>query len=541
MEKYRTLNKIVLGNSSFSELGVVFTKSEIVEGMLDLLNYRSDRDLSQIRILEPSAGDGAFALKIIQRLLDSSKKIGFSLDQALSNVVLYEIDPRKANTLCNSIRNLFASYGVRKDPNELIIVGDFLLAEQQRFDIIIGNPPYLRWEYIPVSMRTTYKKIFKTFIDRCDLYIPFFEKGLQLLKPSGKLSFICSNRWFKTKYGKGLRDLISKLYYVNNIIDLDKTDAFKQKVTAYPSIITISNNQSSGTTFFYKSNSLENFKNISYTGLDKIPGIARLPKNDIWLNSLRNELINSPSLEPIENQGFKIGIGVATGRDKVFIGEDLEIEDELLIPIITAKELKSDKFQKSQKRVINPFDESGKLIDLKEYPKANAYFTQFEKELSNRHIAKKNPLAWYRTIDKINPQLVKVDKILLPDITGNKKIFIDRGNYYPHHNLYYIIGNSFNDLKVLASILMSDFVFRQLKILSSNMNGGYPRWQSQNLRRLQLPIISALKPDYYKNLLSAYDKQDLPRINQLVSLAEIENNVDQSRKWTLFDSEIKYK
>lgn len=537
MGNFQSLNKIVLKNLPIEDLGVVFTKNEVVDGMLDLLNYRSSHDLSQIKVLEPSAGNGSFAVKIIERLIESSKNHGFSVDQALANVTFFEIDSRKAKLLHGLLERVFNTNGIETKPSDLIRTEDFLLSRNEGFDLIIGNPPYLRWESIPKPMRCTYKKLFRTFADRCDLYIPFFEKGLSLLRPNGKLSYICSNRWFKTKYGKGLRELISLSYRVDCIIDMSNTDAFQKKVTAYPSIITISNNYKSGVAFFHQSRSLREFQEISSVGIENFPGIEKLPPHNLWLNKLNDDLRQSQALKPIESQGFKIGIGVATGKDEVFIGEKLheDIEEELLLPIITSKELKANKYQKSQKWLFNPFNENGQLVNLDRYPKASKYLTSFKSELIKRHIARKKPEFWYRTIDKIDPKLVKAYKILLPDITGNKKIFIDQGQYYPHHNLYYILGDTLDDLKVLASILMSDFVYRQMKILSSNMNGGYPRWQSQNLRRLRIPFISALKPHYYKSLLEAYDKQDLLQINSLVSLEKIEANLDYENSWTLFD------
>lgn len=79
--------------------------------------------------------------------------------------------------------------------------------------------------------------------------------------------------------------------------------------------------------------------------------------------------------------------------------------------------------------------------------------------------------------------LQNTPKILLPDISGNSLLFIDEGRFYPLHNIYYITGEDIHQLKFLCSILMSDFVRKQIQRLSNNMNGGYARWQSQNLRK----------------------------------------------------------
>ena len=90
--------------------------------------------------------------------------------------------------------------------------------------------------------------------------------------------------------------------------------------------------------------------------------------------------------------------------------------------------------------LLNPYDKEGKLISLIKYPKAKQYLEQNQERLSSRHKAKKNPERWYATIDPIQPTLLKQEKILLPDISGNKYVFIDKGQYYPTHNIYYITG-----------------------------------------------------------------------------------------------------
>jgi hypothetical protein len=73
--------------------------------------------------------------------------------------------------------------------------------------------------------------------------------------------------------------------------------------------------------------------------------------------------------------------------------------------------------------------------------------------LLKRHIAKKKPHLWFKTIDKITSSLTNTDKILLPDISGNSHLFVDEGNFYPHHNLYFISGQDHQKLKLLAAIL----------------------------------------------------------------------------------------
>ncbi len=85
--------------------GLVLTKPLVVDVMLDRIGYVSSSDLSKKLIVEPAAGDGAFAVSIIDRLFDSSKNFNFSFQNALSNIKLYEIDYKMSELLTNRIKS----------------------------------------------------------------------------------------------------------------------------------------------------------------------------------------------------------------------------------------------------------------------------------------------------------------------------------------------------------------------------------------------------------------------------------------------------
>ena len=159
------------------------------------------------------------------------------------------------------------------------------------------------------------------------------------------------------------------------------------------------------------------------------------------------------------------------------------------------------------------------MINLSKFPRVEKYLKSFKEKLSNRHIVKKNNAKWYKTIDKINPQLIKKSKILLPDISGNRFVFLDEGNYYPLHNLYYITGNTLRDQKILSAFLMSDAIRTQIASITNNMNGGFPRWQSQHLRKLRIPNIKEMGESIANRLLQSYDQKKLDSINEIVNYA----------------------
>jgi type I restriction-modification system DNA methylase subunit len=104
------------------------------------------------------------------------------------------------------------------------------------FDVVIGNPPYVRNEYISSIHKVYFEKNYKTFSGKADLYVFFFEKALGLLKTYGKTGFIVSSKYTKTKYGKILIDFLHTNSEIKGFIDFKDLDVF-QGIIAYPSII----------------------------------------------------------------------------------------------------------------------------------------------------------------------------------------------------------------------------------------------------------------------------------------------------------------
>lgn len=510
------MNELDFGKrSNGKQHGVVLTKPEVVEAMLDLVGYCPTQNLNGIRIVEPAAGDGAFALEILRRLHQSSLEFGFDFESAMQDVHFYEIDPTAILRLCSHIADLFAELGCDQ-PFPNVHHQDYLTSELRSADLVVGNPPYVRYDNIPEVTREKYKSQYATFRFRSDLYILFYEKGLSQLNDSGKLAFICADRWLKSQYGRPLRELISMKYHLEMVIDLTQTQPFQEDVMAYPAITVLSNRRNQTASRWHQIPQLASLSEIveKHRRPERMLTIGH--GSDDWFGPIQaGEAGVKCRLELIEKQNFSIGIGVATGCDHVFIGSHLKesVEQELLLPIISGRDLKGDDFVWRGEYLLNPFDENGNLIELGQYPSARNYLMAHEDVLKRRHVSQKRPEYWYRTIDKVQGSLLKQPKILLPDISGNRMIFIDEGKYYPHHNTYYITGGSMSDLKVMAAFLMSDFVRGQLETVGNKMNGGYPRWQCQNLRKLQVPQVNSLSIENRAALIDAYATRNYDGIN----------------------------
>ena len=496
--------------------GDVPTTPEVVKYMLDLVGYTADKNLSDTIILEPACGEGEFMVEIAHRLMESALRFGFDAQKAFVKCVYgYDIVEGKIQRCRERIKEL----GL--DPAEAhIFVGDFLSAHVPEADLVVGNPPYVRYENIPTNQLDYIKNTFPTFHYRADLYIPFYEKTLRLLKPGGRHCFICANRWLKNEYGRKLRKLVARCFCLETIINLERADAFQEDVLAYPAITLISN----------KTPCLS----FGYAEVERVSELSSLttaekatPSDDDWTSAFMPA--DHIHLYTIEELGFKIGIGVATGADNIFISSELPglVESELLLPALDAKDLRGDTMSWHQKYLLNPYTPNGELISLTRYPQAARYLESHRERLADRHVARKNTSKWYKTIDRINPKLRKEAKILLPDMSSNRYIFVDEGHFYPLHNLYYVTGHSVRKLKILSAILMSNIIREQISSIANTMNGGFPRWQSQYLRKLKVPNFMAMDRVLEEKLILSYDEMDFDAVNRLV--CTLYNNLETSQ------------
>lgn len=539
---------------SFSEgsdetRAAIYTQQAVVEFILDLVGYKSTDKLYQFSLLEPSFGHGQFFLEALQRLIVSCQNHGIAINEqtvgkALRGVELhaesYELVLKTVSQ--KLIDNDVDPKTAKKLAQIWLHQGDFLLSNPAiEFSHVVGNPPYLRHDSVPVLLMEQYRALFSTIYDRADLYIPFFEHSLKLLQPNGKLGFICADRWMKNRYGAKLRKFVSDNYHLETYIDMVDTPAFHSDVIAYPAITVISKSQGETTRVAKRPEinrqaltKLAKNLNKSQSGKSNktVQSISKVALGvEPWIldkfDALKLIRLLEKTLPKIEETGCKIGIGVATGADKAFIGEfeAMDVEPDRKLPLATTKDIASGVVNWRGMGVINPFEADGSLVDLDEYPRLKKYLNDRYDAISGRHIAKKNPDRWYKTIDKINADLVAQQKLLIPDIKGDALIARETGKLYPHHNLYYITSNEW-DIGALQVVLKSGIARLFVSLYSTQMRGGYLRFQAQYLRRIRLPLWESIPQPLKKRLIKAgetpndYENQAL--VQELYKLSDSE-------------------
>ncbi len=445
------------------ERGAIFTRHEVVEFILDLVGYTIDQPLHQKRLLEPSFGSGDFLLPAIDRLLlawKNSPEQGQPPETLADAICAVEIH---RDTFAKTHAAVVARLSGEGIPirtataiaDRWLIHSDFLLvALPTPFDVVIGNPPYVRSELIPDVLMAEYRSRYTTIYDRADLYVPFIERSLRSLVPGGVLGFICADRWMKNRYGGPLRALVSSEFHLKVHVDMTDTPAFHADVIAYPAVTVITREKSGPTRIAHRpaiksailtplaANLTAKCVPDAAVGVREILNVAN--GSDPWLLEPSGQMDLVRRLEGIfpliEDTSCKVGIGVATGADHVYISkfDTLDVEDERKLPLVMTRDIASGKVQWRGYGVINPFRDDGGLVNLDNYLRLKRHLNERKTVLLARHIAQKTPGSWYRTIDRITPSLAKKPKLLIPDIKGKAQIVYEDGQFYPHHNLYYI-------------------------------------------------------------------------------------------------------
>lgn len=510
---------IAAWEQSESEKGQIYTRPKVVEFMLTAIGLNTIQDFKNARILEPSCGEGEFVVAIVNRLINLPKARP-SVTQLSTKLLAVDLVTQSLEISKRKVASLLKKHGYSASDvsyllNKWFKATDFLLEDiQPNFTHVIGNPPYVRVENIPKNLLNAYRRRFSTMTNRADLYIPFFEKCLSLLVPGGRLSFICTDRWTKNTYGRSLRSLISRSFGLELFIDLYGADAFDKDVMTYPAITQLIKGKSDQTIFKNSTTfKVEEAKEVAMAIKGKTihsqTRTAIVNGEKPWLFGSSNQISLIKKLEKkfplLEDAGCKVFIGAATGLNKVFMVDNAkvgsEIEEDRLLPVITANDLKGGSIAWQNRYLINTYDENG-VINLENFPKLSNYLMSWKDELSKRHVAKKNPEQWFKTIDRVYQTRAKREKLLIPDISSDPIVLFDSGTFHPNNSIYYICSETWS-LHALRVILLSSITKLFISTYSTKIAKGFLRFQAQHLRKLRIPNWHEIEQGLQKRLINA--------------------------------------
>jgi adenine-specific DNA-methyltransferase len=521
------------------DYGAVFTRRWVVELILDLVGYTSERDLAALRAIEPACGAGAFLGPMVERLSRSCRLHGKQTSDAADAIRACDLQPvHVAESRCVVEERLLADGWAAPEARALaerwVEHDDFLLGQHEAgsADFVMGNPPYIRLEAVSEARSAAYRRTCVTMGGRADVYVGFFEVGLNSLRPGGALGFICADRWMRNQYGQRLRSMVTAGFSVETVIEMHEVDAFEQEVSAYPSV-TVLRRASQGPAIVATAK-----RGFDETGARRVriwasrkddlrlsdPACeaARLPT---WFGDVASWPTGSPErlavvarlerdLPALEDggTGTRVGIGVASGADRVFVTKDPTlVEEDRVLPLAMARDTAGGGLRWSGHHLVDPWDgDTGALVSLDDYPKLKAYFEENATALRKRNVAGRRPRQWYRTIDRVAHSLTSKPKLLIPDIKAAIHPVLDPGGLYPHHNLYWVTSEQW-DPQVLGGLLLSSVAQMFVECYAVKMRGGYLRFQAQYLRRIRVPRHDLVPRRTARELTRSFEARDVER------------------------------
>ena len=290
--------------------------------------------------------------------------------------------------------------------------------EQGGFDIVIGNPPYLRIQGIMDSapeLAKLYSLNFRAATGSYDLYVCFVEQAFSLIKQTGIVNYIMPVKWTNASFGKGLRKIISLNNAVSKIINFGAYQVFNastytalqwfrfsSKVLLYKEL---DRNLSTNNELGEYLNSLDD---DSMSNIDS----TKLSDNSwVLVSGIVNSLLTKLEKQPrrVADIFDKIYQGLATGKDDVYflrncveqemsitgyskiIDEVVNIEKELCRPLLKGEDVHRYGSLDTQRYVVLPYERnSGNMTLIKEndlsekYPMAYSYLKKCETILRRR-------------------------------------------------------------------------------------------------------------------------------------------------------------
>ncbi|EPZ1013748.1 DUF7149 domain-containing protein [Campylobacter coli] len=435
------------------------------------------------------------------------------------------------------------------------------------FDLIIGNPPYIRQEEIK-ELKNTLSKNYKVYKGTADIYTYFYELGFNVLKENGILSFITSNKYTRAGYGEALREFLLKNTCILKYIDLNGIKVF-DSATVDTSILSFEKIKIKENTFKYLSLNNELLKNYDFE-ISAIKEFLNISQNSLSKESFTFSDENTSALKakierigtPLKEwQGLNIYRGILTGYNEAFIittekrNEILanckdEAEKErtakLIRKMLRGRDIKRYSYEWAGLWVINTHNgykskngEKIKAINIEHYPSLKKHFDEFYPQLEKR--ADKG-LTPYNLRNCAYIEEFEREKIVYSEIVRKPQFYLDtKLNFYAEATSFILTGEN---LKYLIAFLNNDFVAFIFKTFYAGGNLGENgfRYKKAFLEKLPIPKINSKNEKLADELINLVDEiLKAKEQDKNANTQELENKINSLvyKLYNLTEDEIK--
>lgn len=496
----------------------------------ELLFWRAYLDsVTRLRILDPACGSGAFLIAAFDFLKAEQTRVRERLTELEPGLLVYsgadadvEIITRNlygvdVNAELVEITKLSLWLKTAKKGRQLELLdetirwGNSLIEESDfhrrafkwksafpvifasgGFDIVIGNPPYVRMELLK-PFKPYLEKRYEVVADRADLYAYFFELGVRLLKPGGRLGYISSSTFFRTGSGKALRRYLTEKAEIEAVVDFGDLQIF-EGVTTYPAIVTLRrvNGHTGGDALrFLKADALPDDLSKAFVTASRPMPRARLGTGSWRFESDRLDEIRKKMAAGRKTLAEIYGTplrGIVTGLNEAFLvsreTRDAMIERDaqsadLLKPFLIGENVKRWHVESDDLWLIYT---PKNRVDIERYPAIRDHLAPFRGRLEKR-ATKQN---WWelQQAQAAYENGFKATKIIYPEISQGPKFSIDRLPHYVSAKVFFIK----RDDASLVAVLGSKAIWMVLFGIASPLRGGQWRLELREQYMSTLPI-----------------------------------------------------
>ncbi len=529
--------------------------------------------LQNVKVVDPACGSGAFLVYVFDYLLAENKRVAsilggglFSGEDYMRSILknnIFGVDLNEESVEITKLSLWLKSAQKDKQLTTLdnnikcgnSIISDSFVAggnafdwknafkeifAQGGFDVVVGNPPYVRQELLS-PYKSYLEKEYKVFTGTTDLFAYFYEKALDILKPDGYMAFI-SNTFSKTTgAGEVLRDYLQEHSKFEQFIDFGTLVIF-EGATTYPIILVLRKSEGSAM-FKYYAVDKEDLSSLESGFIAKSITVTQssLSKTG-WTfdsDSARQLREKISSHKTVTEQFGKSYYGIKTGFNEAFIIDEKKrnelINDDarsakVIKPFWEGKDISRWASAVEDKYII--FTKRG--INIEAYPAIKSHLEQFRKQLTPRSNPdvkagrKPGPYEWYEIQDVVAYyELFEKPKITWPNLQSKGKFcFDDSGKYINAPAVILASG----DMALLA-ILNSNVVWFFLKGVCVVRSGGYLEVKPQYFTNIPVPEFD----NRYRKELESYTEKVIRATKALkISSARFEGLVGSEysiEKW----------
>jgi len=539
-------------------------------------------EFKQLRTLEPAIGSGIFLRTLLEIQCDLTKdRVNLEFIQsAFENIVGLDIDPNACQAALLSLSLLYLVLTDELPSRMSIETAEVIKYYEQNpelknsFSVVITNPPFVALSDQTEEMRERISKFMEDDASgKVDLSLVFLKIALEVLKPGGYGLFVLPHKFLLSKSDARIRQLITQKAWIRCLVDLSAVPVFGEvdtyvillifqkrlNIQAEP-VATIAYCQElvgralqdvvegkEVETEFYNVFKVSQDAFNSDDWLLQPPSIARI----------QNKLESLPKISDF----MKIGVGVQTGNNKVFIIPKALVpkgEMDIFIPYLSDREMKSyNTPQQVEKYLFYPYVENH-LLEENEiratYPKTWKYLSQFKNELESRAALKKNNELWWQ-LDRPRLECIQLPKIISPHLSIMPRFSLDiDGKFavvrspviYPKERQIEIDSDCESDLldrpvenellRYFVAILNSSICYRYISEHSHKYGSGYSMLEPKTLLKTPVPDPTKISSSEMSQLLRLVDKRFLSSGNEAIQL-EIEIDRAVSKLYGFTDEE----